>query len=273
MSTEIKKHEQNSVVPIEGAHVLLDDPAFKLPENRVFNVVLLEVTKCYIHLNWAKPKENDLNLMVTELTKNIQNHAAYRSLRLKEIPTAFAEGIRKEYGEFMGLSIVSFEMFLRGYLKSQYRIELGKSLPTLQIEQSKKPSSEEIFVISSDNANKAFQDFKSGKDISLVAPAVYRFLYRLKLINYSEEELTEFINEATTIVRNELIAKKGLSIDKNFRDNIDKVLSDNQSMERKIIIEAQRQGCYAYLRTLQFEDENLSELISRNRKEFTAKKP
>ncbi len=268
MSNEIKKVEQQALATTENSHILLEEPAFKQKYNKVYNVVMVAVVKCYLDLNWNQPKETDLKLWVSELTKNIQSHAAYKTLRLKEIPIAFAEGIRKEYGDYMGLGVVWFEMFLRGYLKSPYRTELGKSLPKLALEAPKQPSPEEKFKVYATNAIKAFNDYKQEKDISLLAAAVYRFLYRLKLVEYSEDELVVFIEKATINVRNQLLSKRGTSIDKTQRQLIDNILGNEMELEQKVKFEAQRLACYEYFKTLEFDDADLSQIIDQKKLEY-----
>jgi len=257
MSKEIQTTNNQVQISEPKAHILLNEPAFKLKEATVFNKVLVEVAKSYLHLGWKQPADHDLNIMISELTKNIQDK--YKQLRIEELPDAFSNGIRKEYGEYMGLSVVTFEMFIKGYLNSRYRSDLAKSIPA--IEAPKEPTREEKFNLARYNAISAFLSYQNQKDITLVAPSVYRFLRKLNLLSYEEAEQAEFIEQATKEVKEDLVRQQATVIDKYKRLEIGRQLENSQTMEQKIIIQAQRLGLYAYFQELIMEETDLKELL------------
>lgn len=242
----------------QKAHVLLNPPAFKEDYNKVYNTTLAAVAKSFADLNFAVPGKKDVDMMVSELTKNIQEN--HKQLRVEEIRTAFANGIRKEYGEYMGLSVVTFDMFIKGYLNSRQRADLAKSIPV--IETTSEPTDEQKFQLASGNAFKAFQDYQLGKDITLVAPVVYRFLNRLKIVQYTEEEKAEFLAEAQKEVIENLTKQKAVMLDKIKRLEIARQLEKPQTLDQKIILQAQRLGLYAFFQEVIMEETDLKTLIN-----------
>lgn len=256
-----KNQQVELTVPVNEQHVLLNEPAFKRPDDYLHNIILAEILKSYLHLSWAKPLDDDLSVMVEEIKLSIQNK--YKQIRAEELPIIFADGIRKVYGDYMGLSIVSFEMFVIGYLESRKRKDLALSLP--QPEIKKEPTLQERFEIASKNAMDAFLAYQVGKDISLQAPTVYRFLRGIKLFEYTEAEQDEFWSQAEQEIHRELRLKKTVTIEKFKREEIEKQLNGELSIDEKIKAQAQRLGLYSFFQSLMIDETDLQELINNNK--------
>ena len=248
-------------------HVLLNPPAFTQEYKIVHNETLTQIMKSVTHLNWSVPDQNTLTILVSELSKAIIEK--YKTLRIAEISTAFAKGIRGEYGDFMGLSVVTFEKFIKLYLASDYRADLGKSIPKVEAtEPAKEPTREERFDLFVFNALNAFNGYQASKDISLVGSSIYLFLRRLNLFAYSEQEQEEFISQAQKEVIAHLQMKKNTVLDKNLRNQIERQLSAPETLEQTIILQAQRLGLYAYFQTLIIEQGDLQQLLAAKREQF-----
>lgn len=254
---ENQLQKTNTDLVQQKQHILLNPPAFKDDYNTVYNELLTSVARAYADLNFAVPVQKEIDIMVASITKNIQDK--YKQIRTEEIATAIFNGVRKEYGEYMGLSVITFEIFIKGYLNSSYRMNLAKSVP--QLEAPKEPTREEKFNLAAFNAIQAFLSYSNSKDITLVAPSVYRFLRKLELVSYEEEEQAEFIAQAEKEVKEELLKQKTKVLDKNKRLEIGRMLEAPQTLEQKIILHAQRLGLYAYFQTLIMEETDLRVLI------------
>jgi len=260
MTTEIVFDQKNNLsVTVNQTNVLLNEPAFKRPEAYLHNIIVLSILNSYKHLNWKTPEDDeDMKEMGKEIKFAVQNK--YKQIRAEEIPEIFSDGIRKVYGDFMGLSIVTFEMFIVGYLESRKRKDLALSLP--QPEVKKEPTIQERFDIASKNAMDAFLAYQIGKDISLQAPTVYRFLRGIKLFEYSIDEQQEFWDEAEKYIHQQLRLKRTVTIERFKREEIEKQLNGELSIEEKITAQQRRLGLYAFFQELILNESDLKELIN-----------
>ena len=93
-----------------GWAIIKQNPVRKVPKRDVFNMVLASVARAYADLNIKAISAEERDYLVNELTGNII--ARYPAIRVSEIPEAIARGIRGKYGEYYGLSVVSFEKLL-----------------------------------------------------------------------------------------------------------------------------------------------------------------
>lgn len=159
----------------------------------VFNTVKASIAQCYAHLNIAVPGAGDLNYLINEVTDTIIKN--YPSLRLQEIPIAFANGIRKKYGEYFGLCVISFEQFITGYLNSNDRAELVKEKSKL-IETKTEPTEDEKALIYWNNLVNAWLTFKKDGSYNDHGNSVYTTLVNNGKINYSDEQMGDFMRMA-----------------------------------------------------------------------------
>jgi hypothetical protein len=172
-------------------HVLLNPPAFTHEYKVVHNEVLTQIMKSITHLNWSVPDQNTLTVLVTEVSKSIREK--YKTIRVEEISTAFANGIRGEYGEFMGLSVITFEKFIIAYLASNYRTELGKSMPVAELPSPSKELTRQDRI---KWAMKAFSEFRESGHYNDLGNIVYTFLDSEKLIPFTVQEKFGILEEA-----------------------------------------------------------------------------
>lgn len=111
------------------------------------------------------------------------------------------------------------------------------------------------FEIGKGLALATLQKFLEEKPIDAEGATVYRFLRKLGIIFYTEEEQSEFIEGAKA----EVIAKKERErlacMDKNLRAAIERELEKPQLLEQKIIHTAQYNGLVFYFQSIQFEYE------------------
>jgi hypothetical protein len=227
----------------------------------LYEIFKASISKCYVMTRFFAPEGNELKLISDETMKMAKSR--FGNLRVEEISIAFTRGLAKEYGDYMGLSFITFVEWIKNYMKEEARINLTKPAPVVKSE----PTKEERFDLAVSNAVNAFEAYKIGRDISLIAPVVYRFLRGIKCFAYSEQEQAVFISEATNEVINELTAEQANTLDKFKRIDIGRTLNNAQKMEDKIIIQAQRLGLYAYFQTLILDEVDLKKLLAAKRKE------
>jgi hypothetical protein len=176
-----------------GWAVLSQSPVRHFPKRDVFNVVLISVAKSFADLNIKSLTQQDRDYMVNELTDNII--ARYPAIRINEIPEAIAQGIRGKYGEFYGLSVISFERFIEQYLLSDERVRAVKALP-LPPGTKRIPGKNEQFALAKSNALMALERKKVNKAISSMASSVYDYLDKLQLLQFGKDEKYDMMADA-----------------------------------------------------------------------------
>lgn len=226
-----------------------------VPEADLYELFRYAVNKAYLMAVYTAPEPEQFIIVVDETMKMAKSK--YGFVRSKEVPLIFVRGCSKEFGEFMGLNFITFMGWFDGYIKDKKRIEL-----TTPVKETKEPTLQERFEIASKNAMDAFLAYKTGKDISLQAPTVYRFLRGIKLFEYSIEEQQEFYDQAERDIHQELRLKKTVTIEKFKREEIEKQLNGELSIEEKITAQQRRLGLYAFFQELILNEKDLQQLIN-----------
>jgi hypothetical protein len=178
----------------DGWKILKQAMVRSLPKKDVFNTVLISVARAFADMNVKEISEADRDYLVNELTDNIMKY--YPSIRLSEIPDAIALGIRGRYGQFFGLSVVSFEGFISAYLTSEKRTGMVKGLPADDDEPKSPPAPEAQFATAKYNTLQALHRKTAQKDLEVIASSVYNFLDRLGLIQFSTDEKYDMLADA-----------------------------------------------------------------------------
>lgn len=228
----------------------------------LYEIFKANISKCFVISRFAAPEGNELKAISDETMKMAKSR--FGNLRVDEINIAFTRGLAKEYGDYMGLSFITFTDWLKAYLKEEARINLTKPAPEVKPE----PTREERFNLGVYNALNAFEGYSVKRDISLMAPTVYRFLRKINLFAYNEQEQEEFINQAQKDVIAHLQAKKATVLDKNVRNQIARQLEAPETLDQTIILQAQRLGLYAYFQELIVNDTDLKQLLSVKKEEL-----
>ena len=120
----------------------------------------------------------------------------YPNMRIDEIPAAIERGMRKEYGEYFGINVVSISGFFRGYLASQERAEAAKELNKLSLPEPTKPTEAEIKAMEIDMIVKAFDKFRAEGYYTDFGNHVYRKLDERGLITFTSERKQELMEQA-----------------------------------------------------------------------------
>lgn len=173
--------------------ILKQSPVRKVTKREVFNIVLISVAKSFADLNIKSLDQADRDYLVNELTDNVI--ARYPAIRINEIPVAIANGIRGKYGEFYGLSVISFERFVEQYLLSEERVQAVRSLPAPEFAK-RVPDKDEQFALAKSNTLMALQRKQANKAIASMASSVYDFLDKLKLLQFSKDEKYDMMADA-----------------------------------------------------------------------------
>jgi len=184
---------QTGLAVQQHAHPLLAKQVKHEDENTVFEAIKAALAISFAHLNAKKLDTTAMDFLANEVTDAIIEK--YPGIRISEIKTAFANGIRGEYGEYFGLSVVTFDNFVKSYILSPERANLSKSVPAL--EAPSMPTSHVMFETAKSNVFEAFRSFqKKTKTFERIALTAYNFLDSIKLINFTNKEKWDFVDEA-----------------------------------------------------------------------------
>ncbi|WP_214228611.1 hypothetical protein [Pedobacter sp. B4-66] len=269
----LQRNGQELVIPdLPSVNNPLTVPSIKHnSDDDIFAVILMALATSYTDLSWKQPSNKDKEYMANKLADSIPSK--FPSIRLHEIPEAFANGIRGKYGEFMGLGVVSFENFIEAHLSSEKREQFAKEV--LMIPERIEPDINTKFITAKNNALKAYQDKKYGKDISLVALVVYTFLNRLKLIQYSAKKKWEFVDKAKEILITGLKHKLKLTLSKQDRNIIKRDIENIQEgfAVDLILNMSKRVALLQYFDDIVLSGTNLDELIDSKQYLFNETEP
>lgn len=169
----------------------------------VYNAVKLGLVKAFADtgykINGTKDEiTQQTDYMINEVRKDITK--LYPAIRLGEIQVAFKRGVRKEYGEYMGLSVVSFLGFIAGYIKDETRKQALIEKNKLKEEPAYIPTFDQVYDIAKSNALNALKDVENGKDITFSGNVVYDFLEGIGLIDLDREAIIEIRKEARQLI-------------------------------------------------------------------------
>ena len=158
----------------------------------------------------------NIRLMVGELVDDLFTRFPY--LDLCEVEYACKCGLRGEYGEYFGVTIVSINKWIRAYNTSEARKEYIKNTPSNLLEEKTELTDEEKFNIVRDACIKAFHDYKTFQTIRDWGAAKYHFLCRCGLIKLTEEEKRNVTEQAKIEMQDDVASKNLISSPKLFRD-------------------------------------------------------
>ncbi|GAA4338641.1 hypothetical protein GCM10023149_48750 [Mucilaginibacter gynuensis] len=240
-------------------------------EEDIFNTVNAAVARCYADTNTVVPEKSKNDYLINQLTDNILNN--FPSIRLVEIPIAFANGIRGIYGQYFGLSVVSFEQFLTGYLNSDHRARLVEERNRLMIEERKEPTIDEKFDMGKQLCVDAINQVKLSRPVGLPALTVFEFLNRLELIHKDYKigimkqalELTVRVKEHEIVLCMDLLKRRKLNTELALlKENIEKDMITKQQYE-VVLRTAKEIALNNFLNDLVLNEEELSGLIEAKR--------
>jgi len=273
----IKRTENNLATTNTGWAILKQDMINKLPKIDVFNVITMSVARAFADTNTKEISEADRDYLVNQLTDNVIKH--YPAIRLNEIPEAVWQGVRGRFGEYYGLSLVTFERFIEQYLLSDKRTGLVKALPADDLPRSA-PNLQTQFETAKENALRALQRKRDKKDISAMATSVYNFLDQIKLIEFTTREKNDMMADATRELIEELKYKQLLvpyieraAIKKDIGAYRNAITEHTPVTEEQLILvkmRAKKLALDAFLNNIILEGEDLGGLIDGRRNVFLA---
>lgn len=224
---EIKKYEIQAgltfkqQVTYSQQHSLVKEADADLLSN-VINIALGKS----IQYTGFKIAAADFDILLAGMLEDIQSNA--KQLRISEIALAFDRGIKKVYGEWIGLSVVTFSGFIRAYIKDPERLDIMKSL---------EPEKKEIEKKKWDGTaryNELKSQFEKNGHCEDTGNLVYTWLIDTGKIQkgYGNQFLKEAKEKLIKMQKHLLITELNPSV----RQSIAKVLKEIEAGESSLII-------------------------------------
>lgn len=202
METGLTKIEKYTALQrFELCVEMLDSPmARDVEELEIDKVVLPAILKAQKDLGFNPNEEKGSHLMdgiALEIKRAVPN------IRLLEIPIAINKGVLGEYGDFLGLSIVTVIKFLKAHYTSAKRAEIAKQVSHKE-EEKPIPSIEEQKALAKAHLIEGFERYKETNKIPFSAVYLYRFLSEhFKLVEYPNEVKFEMYYQSILNIKRE----------------------------------------------------------------------
>lgn len=151
----------------------------------LFELFKSGLTKAYALVRWDCPEGQEFQIMIDQVMKI--SKSKHGTLRENELDIALTRGVLREYGDYMGLSIVTFVTFIKSYMIEEARLKLvaAKNKP---IEDKKEPTAAEQGKAFIDRLEILYNDHRSGKAIMPTEAAFYfDKLYQAKIIRFTKD--------------------------------------------------------------------------------------
>ena len=109
------------------------------------------------------------------------------NLKIDELDLCFQNGVRKQYGEYFGLNIVTFHQWIKSYMAEEKRVEALKIRSTPRIEPIKEYTEEDKIRIRDEFMNHAKSTYMKSGVFGLYEPSIAD-IYKILV---AKDELTE----------------------------------------------------------------------------------
>lgn len=264
---EIQLYNKNSTVVLTSNDLsiikAIDSDLANIVSDDVLKSKLIDLVKDSYIIAGFKPPETlrELNLTIDAIVEEMRLNKT--NIRVDEIEIAFKNGVHKKYGEYMGLSAVSFCGFIKGYVTEESRLEAIriKNMP----ETIKEPSNYEVFEISKTNALSALKDFKKSGTCGRYGDVVFVFLEKIGLINLSIDQKKEYWQKAKSEYEKYLLNARANPVDLNERRKVENAFESfmNGGQTERLKVISRRLVVDDYF--LGLGDKDLQGLINQNK--------
>lgn len=134
--------ENNALVPVVTMVEAVDRPKIKtIPTPPVYNALVVMIAHLYT-LRGQKPEAGDLKFQAAELEAEIRN--SYSWLSLEEVRIALDNGVKKKYGEYYGLNVITYLDWIKAYNESEARRKAKEEAERAKLPPPHVPTPEEI---------------------------------------------------------------------------------------------------------------------------------
>ena len=159
-------------------------------------------------LKGANLAPEDLRFMANELARSVKER--FPGLSVEEVGIALDKGVKGDYGEYFGLSVITFLSWLRSYQESGLRSTAQDEIAPKAIAQTRTITERELRIMERENALDSFKRYKAGHRplLPVVSARTYDSLVSLGMISDTKEEKLRAMEEAKAIKKEEIVVDR-----------------------------------------------------------------
>lgn len=162
-------------------------------EKEIKTALFTIISRAYA-LRGTAIEKDDVRFISSELNRSICERFPF--LTIQEIGIAIDKGVKKDYGEYYGLSVVTFLDWIRAYSKSDEYYEARRIRADRALPEKVPPTPEEIEKQKRDSLVWAFHFYQDKKFLIDYQNTCYRYLVDNGILKLSEDDKKQIVEEA-----------------------------------------------------------------------------
>lgn len=202
-------------------------------ESDINRALAMAISKTFA-LRGQQLTTDDIVFMARELGSSVI--ARFPGLTVEEVCIALDKGVKKDFGEYYGLNVVTFLDWIKAYKDSESRRKALDSLHKASLPQQTEPTPEEVVLLNRKRAIDTFIHFKeSGELRGWIGyhALTYDYLKASGLITFNEETREKILSQAKEhsekMIRREFTRGKTESINRIINQRIMTECRDSNS--------------------------------------------
>lgn len=173
-------------------------------------------------------EENKTEILIASVIKDIERDFALFSI--DDIEIAFREGVRGEYGKFMGLSVITFYNWLKFHKQKKMDVEDQKRRSIHELPEAPLTDERRIALRKAtlDAIGAKYERWKETGDFIMIDPGnvMYKALKEMDLLSIPTETKQQALQEAMNIMVAEEQAKGAGIVDPKKKERIKKEIAE-----------------------------------------------
>ena len=132
----------NALIPVVSMVVAVDRPKVReLSTPEVYNPLVVLIAHLYL-LRGQQVEAGDLRFQAGELEQELRS--SYPWLSLEEVRIALDNGVKKKYGEYYGLNVITYLDWIKAYNESEARRKAKEEAERAKLPPPHVPTPEEV---------------------------------------------------------------------------------------------------------------------------------
>lgn len=140
----------------------------------------------------------DIKVISSIFAKDLQS--TYKNLTMLEVEEFMNRGVRGAFGEYFGLSILSFNNWAKAFINLPDRADAIRNGHLLSLPKPEKPSDEQLKKIADESIAAMISHYKRTGEVLNLNNSNFRTLWDRKEIRFDDIKKKEYLDKAETIV-------------------------------------------------------------------------